>query len=162
MTEFSEKYLEEVRKKILLAVRNIELYSKNEDSKEAARSIRNLLKRGESGPLDVRAESIFASKLILTSVLEKIREEKIGKKQMELDRMAYDLKDVSLAGAHGGPIVGLITHAVRRILNRVTGEREFREKVGKIALKCLESAKMSEDYKKDLKAIIKERVPRTF
>ncbi|MCK4637748.1 MAG: hypothetical protein KAT49_07715, partial [Methanomicrobia archaeon] len=96
MTEFSEKYLEEVRKKILLAVRNIELYSKNEDSKEAARSARNLLKRGESGPLDVRAESIFASKLILTSVLEKIREEKIGKKQMELDRMAYDLKDVSL------------------------------------------------------------------
>ncbi|MCK4247968.1 MAG: hypothetical protein KAX04_05460 [Methanomicrobia archaeon] len=162
MTEFSEKYLEEVRKKILLAVRNIELYSKNEDSKEAARSIRNLLKRGESGPLDVRAESIFASKLILTSVLEKVREGKIGKKQMELDRMAYDLKDVSLAGAHGGPIVGLITHAVRRILNRVTGEREFREKVGKIALKCLESAKMSEDYKKDLKAIIKERVPRTF
>ena len=162
MTEFNEKYLEEVRKKILLAVRNIELYSKNEDSKEAARSARNLLKRGESGPLNVRAESIFASKLILTSVLEKIREGKIGKKQMELDRMAYDLKDVSLAGAHGGPIVGLITHAVRRILNRVTGEREFREKVGKIALKCLESAKISEDYKKDLKAIIKERVPRTF
>ncbi|MCK4310428.1 MAG: hypothetical protein KAV80_03150, partial [Methanomicrobia archaeon] len=133
-----------------------------EDSKEAARSIRNLLKRGESETLNVRAESIFASKLILTSVLEKIREGKIGKKQMELDRMAYDLKDVSLAGAHGGPIVGLITHAVRRILNRVTGEREFREKVGKIALKCLESAKISEDYKKDLKAIIKERVPRTF
>ncbi|HEC95871.1 MAG TPA: hypothetical protein ENI50_02490, partial [Euryarchaeota archaeon] len=91
----NEKYLEEVKKNIILTAGNIELYSKNEDSKEVVRTARTLLEEGSQ-------ESIFASKLMLTAVLEKIREEKIGKKQIELDRMAYDLKDISLAGAHGG------------------------------------------------------------
>jgi len=151
----NEKYLEEVKKNIILTAGNIELYSKNEDSKEVVRTARTLLEEGSQ-------ESIFASKLMLTAVLEKIREEKIGKKQIELDRMAYDLKDISLAGAHGGPMAGLITHLVRKVVDRVTGEKEFKEKVGKIALKSLESSKISENYKKDLKEIIRERIPRTF
>ena len=155
VTESNEKYLEEVKKNIILTAGNIELYSKSEDSKKVVRTARTLLEEGSQ-------ESIFASKLMLTAVLEKIRAEKIGKKQIELDRKAYDLKDISLAGLHGGPMAGLITHVVRRVVDRVTGEKEFKEKVGKIALESLESAKISEDYKKDLKEIIKERIPRTF
>lgn len=155
MTESNERYLEEVKKNIILTAGNIELYSKNEDSKEVVRTARTLLEEGSQ-------ESIFASKLMLTAVLEKIRAEKIGKKQIELDRTAYDLKDISLAGAHGGPMAGLITHVVRKVVDRVTGEKEFKEKVGKIALESLESARISENYKKDLKEIIKERIPRIF
>lgn len=155
MTESNEKYLEEVKKNIILTAGNIELYSKNEDSRKVVRTARTLLEEGSQ-------ESIFASKLMLTAVLEKIRAEKIGNKQIELDRTAYDLKDISLAGLHGGPVAGLITHVVRKVVDRITGEKEFKEKVGKIALESLESTKISENYKKDLKKIIKERIPRTF
>ncbi|HDN81677.1 MAG TPA: hypothetical protein ENG41_03005 [Methanomicrobia archaeon] len=59
-------------------------------------------------------------------------------------------------------MAGLITHLVRKVVDRVTGEKEFKEKVGKIALESLESSKISENYKKDLKEIIRERIPRTF
>jgi len=151
----NEKYLEEVKRNIILTAEGIELYSKNEDSKEVVKNARTLLGKGSQ-------ESIFASKLLLTAVLEKMKEEKIGKRQVELDRIAYDLKDISLPGLHGGPMAGLITHVVRKIVDRATGEKEFKKKIGKIALKSLESAEISEDYKRDLKGIIKERIPRTF
>ena len=74
----------------------------------------------------------------------------------------YDLKEISLAGAHGGPIVGLIALIVRKFTDWFTGEKAFREAIGSGALEHLEAAKISEEYKNDLRRIIGERIPRTF
>ncbi|MEA1994128.1 MAG: hypothetical protein U9N35_07050 [Euryarchaeota archaeon] len=161
MEEFNEAYLDEVKKDLLRKIEKIKVYTESRDVKKIINSAETLAKQ-ERPSLNARAGSIFASRLLLTAVIEKMREGKEGKKQMELERIAYDFKELSMAGAHGGPIVGLIAYLTRKLTDIFTGERIFKEKVGKLALKTLESARISEEYEGELRKIIKERVKRTF
>jgi hypothetical protein len=161
MMTFNELYLDEVYQTVAHALETLEYSTEDQNAVTVARAAKNLLERDHSSP-QKRAESIFASRLLLTAVMEKMREESHGKKQVELDRRAYDLKEVSMAGAHGGPIVGLIALLTRKIAERTTGEKAFKERIGRVTLTFLETISIPEEYKNDLKRIIKERVPRTF
>lgn len=161
MEEFNEAYLEEVKKDVLRKVEKIKIYTADGDLKRVMASAETLAKREEPA-VNARAGAIFASRLLLAAVVERIREKKEGKKQIELERMAYDLKELSMAGAHGGPIVGLIAHLTRKLTDTLTGEKAFKTAVGKLALNTLESTEISEEYKKELREIIKERAKRTF
>ncbi len=155
MAEFSEAYLDDMREDISYKIEKAMAYAEHEDTRKVLRRAEDLLRSDTP-------EQIFTSRLLYVAVIEKMREEKEGKKWIELDRKAFDLKEISLAGLHGGPIVGLIAYAVRKITDRITGETAFKIKIGKIAFRELTSLDISDTYKQHLKEIIKERVKRTF